>query len=116
MTGEAFTDGAHTNWAESYFALLRKMECGIHHQIGAQQLETYANELARRQGNCELKESEKIKFLPTRCLNMPPSLADLFSPSGWDTVTPYFREFSGTVAAAIAGRTHNPLPLYAGAG
>jgi hypothetical protein len=66
-------NGAHTNWAESYFALLRKMQYGTHHQIGAQHLETYANELAWRQDNRELEESEKIKFLLTRCLNMPPS-------------------------------------------
>jgi transposase-like protein len=66
-------DGAHTNWAESYFALLRKMQYGIHHKIGAQYLEAYANELAWRQDNREMKESEKIKVLLTRCLNMPPS-------------------------------------------
>ena len=54
-------------------ALLRKMQYGIHHQIGAQHLDAYANELAWRQDNREMKESEKIKFLLTRCLNMPPS-------------------------------------------
>jgi transposase-like protein len=66
-------NGAHTNWAESYFALLRKMQYGIHHQIGAQHLDAYANELAWRQDNREMKESEKIQALLTRCLNMPPS-------------------------------------------
>jgi hypothetical protein len=30
-------------------ALLRKMQYGIHHQIGAQHLDAYANELAWRQ-------------------------------------------------------------------
>ncbi len=66
-------NGAHTNWAESYFALLRKMQYGIHHQIGAQHLDAYTNELAWRQDNREMKESEKIQALLTRCLNMPPS-------------------------------------------
>lgn len=66
-------NGAHTNWAELYFALLRKMQYGIHHKIGAQHLEAYANELAWRQDNREMRESEKIKLILTRCLNMPPS-------------------------------------------
>lgn len=63
----------HTNWAESYFAMLRKMQYGIHHKIGAQHLEAYANELAWRQDNREMKESEKIRLLLMLCLNMPPS-------------------------------------------
>lgn len=66
-------NGVHTNWAESYFALLRKMQYGIHHKIGAQHLEAYANELAWRQDNRELREDEKIRLLLTLCLNVPPS-------------------------------------------
>jgi transposase-like protein len=66
-------DGVHTNWAESYFAFLRKMHYGVHHQISAQHLEAYANELAWRQDNRHLTESDKIRLLLTRCLSAPPS-------------------------------------------
>ena len=67
-------NGTHTNWAESYFSMLRKMQYGIHHKIGAQNLEAYANELAWRQDNRHLKESEKIRHLLKLCLAMPPSM------------------------------------------
>jgi len=71
---EAYSqDGVHTNWAESYFAILRKMHYGTHHQISARYLEAYANELAWRQDNRELKESDKVCLLLTLCLNTPPS-------------------------------------------
>lgn len=66
--------GVHTNWAESYFSMLRKMQYGIHHKIGAKNLEAYANELAWRQDNREMKEGEKISLLLTLCLGTPPSL------------------------------------------
>ncbi len=67
-------DGVHTNWAESFFALLRKMHYGTHHQISQQHLEAYANELAWRQDNREMKESEKVLLLLMRCLSAPPSM------------------------------------------
>jgi transposase-like protein len=71
---EAYCEnGVHTNWAESYFALLRKMQYGIHHRIGARYLDTYANELAWRQDHRKLKESERITLLLRLCLNAPPS-------------------------------------------
>jgi transposase-like protein len=66
-------DGVHTNWAESYFAILRKMHYGTHHQISAQYLEAYANELAWRQDNRQISESDKVHLLLTRCLSAPPS-------------------------------------------
>jgi transposase-like protein len=66
-------NGAHTNWAESYFALLRKMQYGIHHQIGAQNLEVYANEMAWRQDYREMRESQRISLLLMLCLHRPPS-------------------------------------------
>jgi transposase-like protein len=66
-------DGVHTNWAESYFGLLRKMHYGTHHQISARYLEAYANELAWRQDNREMTESDKVRLLLTLCLNAPPS-------------------------------------------
>lgn len=67
-------NGVHTNWAESYFSLLRKMQYGIHHKIAAQNLGAYANELAWRQDNREMNEGEKIGLLLKLCLNMPPSM------------------------------------------
>ena len=66
-------DGVHTHWAESYFALLRKMHYGTHHQISEQHLEAYANELAWRQDNRKIKESEKVLLLLMLCLSAPPS-------------------------------------------
>lgn len=66
-------DGVHTNWAESYFSILRKMHYGIHHQISAQHLEAYANELAWRQDNRQLTENDKVRLLLKRCLTAPPS-------------------------------------------
>jgi transposase-like protein len=72
--GKAYSDnGVHTNWAESYFSMLRKMQYGIHHKIAAKHLLAYANELAWRQDNREMKESEKISLLLKCCLNTPPS-------------------------------------------
>ena len=71
---EAYSqDGVHTNWAESYFAMLRKMHYGTHHQISARYLDTYANELAWRQDHRAMKESEKVRLLLTHCLSAPPS-------------------------------------------
>jgi ISXO2-like transposase domain len=66
-------DGVHTNWAESYFSILRKMHYGTHHQISALHLEAYANELAWRQDNRRVNESDKVALLLRLCLNMPPS-------------------------------------------
>jgi transposase-like protein len=66
-------DGVHTNWAESYFAMLRKMHYGTHHQISARYLEAYTNELAWRQDNRQIAESDKVRLLLTRCLSTPPS-------------------------------------------
>jgi transposase-like protein len=66
-------DGACTNNAESFFALLRKMQYGTHHRIGGQNLEAYANELAWRQDNRALTEDQKIRLLLTLCFALPPS-------------------------------------------
>jgi transposase-like protein len=66
-------DGVHTNWAESYFAILRKMHYGTHHQISARHLEAYANELAWRQDNRKMNESDKVGLLLRLCLNTLPS-------------------------------------------
>lgn len=54
-------DGACTNWAESYFARLRRAEFGQHHHISGKYLFAYAREMAwredtRRQPNGSLHE------------------------------------------------------------
>jgi transposase-like protein len=73
-TGEFSTeDGDNTNWAESFFSLLRRMQYGIHHHIGKQYLDEYANELAWRQDTRAITESDKIYILLHICLNTPPS-------------------------------------------
>jgi hypothetical protein len=66
-------DGVHTNWAESYFAILRKMHYGTHHQISARHLEAYANELAWRQDHRQMGESDKVALLLMLCLSAPRS-------------------------------------------
>lgn len=44
------SDGdACTNWAESYFARLRRAEMGTHHHIAGQYLLGYANEISWRE-------------------------------------------------------------------
>jgi transposase-like protein len=42
-------EGASTNWAESYFARLRRSEMGVHHRISGQLLQAYADECAWRE-------------------------------------------------------------------
>jgi transposase-like protein len=44
-------DGASTNWAESFFARLRRSEMGIHHRISGKLLQAYANECAWRENH-----------------------------------------------------------------
>jgi hypothetical protein len=45
-----YSDGdACTNWAESYFARLRRAEIGIHHHIAGIYLLNYANEISWRE-------------------------------------------------------------------
>lgn len=47
---ERYADGSHsTNWAESYFGRLRKMEMGVHHHIAGPYLAAYANEISWRE-------------------------------------------------------------------
>lgn len=49
---EAYSkDGASTNWAESYFARLRRAEIGTHHRISGDYIGAYANEMAWRENH-----------------------------------------------------------------
>jgi hypothetical protein len=44
-------DGASTNWAESYFARLRRGEIGHHHHIAGPYLSAFARECAWRENH-----------------------------------------------------------------
>lgn len=44
-------DGACTNWAESYFARLRRAEIGQHHHVSGKYLAAYAVEMVWREDN-----------------------------------------------------------------
>lgn len=47
---ERYSDGDRcTNWAESYFARLRRAEMGTHHRIAGPYLQSYANETSWRE-------------------------------------------------------------------
>ena len=49
---EVYSDhGKHTNWAESYFARLRRMVVGQHHHVSPQYLHQYANQAAWLEDN-----------------------------------------------------------------
>jgi transposase-like protein len=54
-------DGACTNWAESYFARLRRGEMGHHHHIAGAYLLRYAQEAAWREDNRRNPNGEQVK-------------------------------------------------------
>lgn len=60
----AYSDGeACTNWAESYFARLRRAEIGTHHKIAGPYLGAYANEMAWREDNRRVSNGEQYKMI-----------------------------------------------------
>lgn len=54
---------ACTNWAESYFSLLRRAHRGIYHRIGGKYLQFYASEIAWKQDHRHLSELERLRRL-----------------------------------------------------
>lgn len=59
---EAYSDhGKHTNWAESYFARLRRMVVGQHHHVSPQYLHQYANQTAWLEDN-RRKDNGSLAF------------------------------------------------------
>jgi transposase-like protein len=59
---EAYSDhGKHTNWAESYFARLRRMVVGQHHHVSPQYLHQYANQAAWLEDN-RRKDNGSLAF------------------------------------------------------
>ncbi len=54
-------DGACTNWAESYFARLRRGEMGHHHHISGPYLLRFAQEAAWREDNRRTPNGDQVK-------------------------------------------------------
>lgn len=59
---EQYADGTKcTNWAESYFARLRRMEFGTHHHIAGPYLGAYANEVSWREDRRRFSNLENFE-------------------------------------------------------
>ncbi len=71
---EAYShDGACTNWAESYFARLRRAEAGIHHHIAGEYLGAYAGEMAWREDHRRVSNGEQYLAVTGAALTHPVS-------------------------------------------
>lgn len=61
---EHYSDGEGcTNWAESYFARLRRAEMGIHHHFAGTYLFNYANEISWREDRRRYPSNDNYKEL-----------------------------------------------------
>jgi transposase-like protein len=61
---ERYSDGdACTNWAESYFARLRRAEMGVHHHFSGNYLLHYANEISWREDRRRFPANENYDEL-----------------------------------------------------
>lgn len=70
----AYADGdSCTNWAESFFSVLRRMHYGTHHKISKGLMINYATELAWRQDTREWTPHERIECILVLALNSPVS-------------------------------------------
>ena len=71
---EAYSfDGACTNWAESYFARLRRAEAGHHHHIAGPYLLRFAQEAAWREDNRRVTNGEQVHRVAGLALRRKPS-------------------------------------------
>jgi transposase-like protein len=61
-------DGASTNWAESYFARLRRAEFGVHHRISGKYLSAYASEMAWRENRRRISTGAQWNMVTTAAL------------------------------------------------
>lgn len=64
-------NGACTNWAESYFARLRRSEFGIHHRISGRLLHRYAAEMAWREDHRRAGNGEQSTEIAADALRHP---------------------------------------------
>jgi hypothetical protein len=72
---EAYSlNGACTNWAESYFARLRRAEAGHHHHIAGAYLLRYAQEAAWREDNRRVSNGEQVHRVASLAMNQKPSV------------------------------------------
>ena len=67
-------DGACTNWAESYFARLRRGEMGHHHHIAGDYLIRYAQEAAWREDNRRVANGDQVKRVVDNALGRKKSV------------------------------------------
>lgn len=61
-------DGACTNWAESYFARLRRAEIGVHHHISGRYLQAYASEMAWREDHRRTSNGAQFRAVAAAAL------------------------------------------------
>lgn len=66
-------DGASINWAESYFARLRRAEFGVHHRISGRLLGRYAACMAWREDHRRASNGEQLTAVAAMALNHPKS-------------------------------------------
>lgn len=67
-------DGACTNWAESYFARLRRGEMSHHHHIAGDYLIRYAQEAAWREDNRRVSNGDQVKRVAGNALGRKKSV------------------------------------------
>ncbi len=71
---EAYSkDGASTNWAESYFARLRRAEIGVHHRVSGAYIGAYANEMAWRENHRRVSTGAQWNKVASAALAHPVS-------------------------------------------
>ena len=72
---EAYSlNGACSNWAESYFARLRRGEAGHHHHISGAYLLRYAQEAAWREDNRRVSNGDQVRRVAGLALGRKPSV------------------------------------------
>ena len=72
---EAYSlDGACTNWAETYFARLRRGEIGHHHHISGPYLVRYAQEAAFREDSRRVANGEHVQRVAGLAMTNKPSV------------------------------------------
>lgn len=67
-------DGACTNQAESFFSRLRRAEIGTHHKIAGKYLTAYAGEMAWRENNRRVNNSEQYGMVVGAVMAHPASV------------------------------------------
>jgi len=67
-------DGACTNWAESFFARIRRGEMGHHHHISGPYLLRYAQEAAWREDNRRMANGDQVNRVAKLALNKKTSV------------------------------------------